>query len=101
MSARAGVTLVELIVVIVLLGVIASVSALALARSRPGVVVDAAAAAASAARDSALRSGRAVTIAVHSSRGPIFATALPDGRVIADSAYRIDPLTGRSSSATH
>lgn len=103
MRPRAGVTLIELIVVIAIIGMSAGVTALALRRAAPVRGIDMARATVAAARDSALRSGRAVTVSI---RLPVqtgttlaFATARPDGRVLADSALAIDPLTGKESYA--
>jgi prepilin-type N-terminal cleavage/methylation domain-containing protein len=99
MTARRGATLIELIVVIAILSVIAGVTTLGF-RSRPSHrVIDPAEADVAAARDSALRSGHAVRVMVHaggdSIAPPLFATALPDGRVIASTGLGFDPLTGR------
>lgn len=89
-----GVTLVELMVVLVLLGVLAGVVGLTLTAAPHPSAVDAATAAILAARDSAVRSGRAVTISVVVSEHVHDATALPDGRVITDAPAAIDPLSG-------
>ena len=103
MKGRRGVTLIELIVVIAILAVIAGVTTLGF-RNRPRrPALDAASAMIAAARDSALRSGRAVRVMVHaggdSIAPPLFATALPDGRVIASTGLGFDPLTGRHADA--
>jgi prepilin-type N-terminal cleavage/methylation domain-containing protein len=99
--ARPGVTLIELIVVIAILGVMAGVAALGVRGVRRPHGTDVAAALVAAARDSALRTGRPVAIALpDSARAPRHATALPDGRVIADADLGIDPFTGRASHAT-
>jgi prepilin-type N-terminal cleavage/methylation domain-containing protein len=100
-TRRAGVTLVELIVVIALLGVIAGVTGLAFQRARPVVGADAVAALASVARDSALRTGRTVTLRISAlgARRSADLTAYPDGRVIADPSLGIDPLSGRVQNA--
>ncbi len=101
MIPRAGVTLVELIVVIAMLGVIAGVTGVAFTRARPVRSIDANAAIVAAARDSALRTGRAVTLQVSAlgARRSAEFTAYPDGRVIADSSLGIDELTGRPAHA--
>ena len=109
MTGRGGVTLVELIVVIVLLGVVASVSGLAMRRAQVVRGVAAPVAAAIALRDSALRSGRAVTgivsvprTAAGSAPGdarPVVVTAYPDGRLLADRALHIDPMSGTALDA--
>jgi len=103
MSARSGVTLVELIVVIALLGISAAITGLALSATRPRAAAEDPAVIAGAARDSALRSGRAVTVAVVIAGAPgrrqLFLTAMPDGRVIAERALGIETLTGRAAHA--
>jgi prepilin-type N-terminal cleavage/methylation domain-containing protein len=97
MSARVGVTLLELMVVIAILSVLAAVSGLAMRRARPVADLDATAAIALAARDSALRTGRVVSVRVAAlgSRRAAAITAYPDGRVLADAQLGIDPLSGR------
>jgi prepilin-type N-terminal cleavage/methylation domain-containing protein len=100
MRTRVGVTLIELMVVLVLLSVIASVVTLAMRvapRARPE---DAAVMRVLAARDTALRSGRPLTITVAIAGVEHSATALPDGRVVADSAFHFDLLSGRPDDAT-
>ena len=104
MSPRTGVTLIELIVVISLLAVASGVSVVALRRARPPSKRELAIARVMAARDSALRTGRTVSIAVQDSLAgaarALSATAYPDGRVVSDAALGIDPLTGRPAHAT-
>jgi prepilin-type N-terminal cleavage/methylation domain-containing protein len=101
MTMRTGVTLVELIVVLALLSVVAAVTGLAFRRARPVVGLDPSAALVLAARDSALRLGRVVTLRVSAlgARRSATATAFPDGRVIADSSLGIDPLSGKVAHA--
>jgi prepilin-type N-terminal cleavage/methylation domain-containing protein len=91
---RRGLTLVEMLVVLVLLGVIAGVAAVALP---PAVApVSPALNALAAARRAAIRSGRSVTVAFSWDSQPARpVTALPDGRVVADSAVPVDLFTGR------
>jgi prepilin-type N-terminal cleavage/methylation domain-containing protein len=102
---RTGVTLIELIVVIALLAVASTVSVVALRRARPPSVREAAIAHVMSARDSALLTGRRVSIALEDSVAGVLrslpATAYPDGRVIADAVLGIDPLTGRPANAPH
>jgi prepilin-type N-terminal cleavage/methylation domain-containing protein len=94
-SARvpSGATLVELVVTIAVLGVMASVATLAI-RTAPPAVDDVAAAVRRARSDAAERG-----VPIHLSRADsgrfVDLVAYPDGRVIADSGARVDPLTGR------
>ena len=100
MRRRTGVTLLELMVVLVLLSVLASVVVLAIRstpRSRP---LDLANRQLLAARDSALRFGHPVTVNVEVAGSQRVATALPDGRVIADTALHFDELSGVPSHET-
>lgn len=94
MNTARGVTLVELLVVLVLLGLVAGVVGLTLHTSKPISVADPIRSAIAAARDSAIRSGRRVTIALQVNDAQRHVTAIPDGRVFADSALDISPLTG-------
>jgi hypothetical protein len=95
----------ELIVVIALLAIVMGVSVVTLRRARPPSVHERAIAQVMAARDSALRTGHAVSIVVEDSAAgathPLAATAFPDGRVISEAALNIDPLTGRPTHAAH
>jgi len=90
--ARSGVTLIELMVVIVALAIMASVVSLA-TRARPTRRNDVGAQI-SAARTSALSTGRPVNVLVQSSSGVHVLTALPDGSVLADGSVHVNPLTG-------
>ena len=92
---RRGLTLVEMLVVLVLLGVMAGVAAVAL----PPPLAPAPASALNdlaTARRTAITSGRSVTVAFSWDSQPARSvTALPDGRVVADSAVPVDLFTGR------
>jgi prepilin-type N-terminal cleavage/methylation domain-containing protein len=101
MSARRGVTLVELMVVLVMLSVIASVVVLAIRSTPPGRASDESIRVVIAARDSALRTGRVVSVLVSLDGSERAATAFPDGRVEADSALQFDALSGRPRHALH
>jgi len=104
MTPRPGVTLVELLVVIALLAVIASVSGLAFGRARGVRGVDASVAAVMVLRDSALKTGRVVTGVVTLAQEPaasargrwrsVPVAAYPDGRVLVDGAVGIDAMSG-------
>lgn len=93
---RAGVTLAELMVVIVILGVMAAVTGVAFARRAPVRDVDPRNAAIAAARAEAIRSGKPLTIRLGSADSLALATAYPDGRVVTSATVAVDPLTGRS-----
>src|SRR6478672_3504646 len=95
MRMRRGVTLVELIVVLVMLSVIASVVVLAIRSTPPRRASDESVRVVIAARDSALRTGRVVSVLVSLDGIERAATAFPDGRVEADSALDFDVLSGR------
>jgi prepilin-type N-terminal cleavage/methylation domain-containing protein len=95
MRARGGVTLIELMVVLVMLSVIASVVVLAIRSTPPRRANDQSIIVVIAARDSALRTGRVVSVLVSIDGSDRAATAFPDGRVEADSALQFDVLTGR------
>lgn len=94
MRAPRAVTLVELLVVLVLIGIVAGVTGLTMHTAKPVTANDPITSAISAARDSAIRSGRSVTIDLYSAHAQRAVTAGPDGRVAADSALDVDPLTG-------
>lgn len=101
MRARGGVTLIELMVVLVMLSVIASVVVLAIRSTPPGRANDRSIRAVIVARDSALRTGRVVSVLVSVDGSERAATAFPDGRVEADSALQFDVLSGRPRHAPH
>ena len=89
---RRGVTLLELIIVVVGLGMISSVAMLAM----PGKVVppDDTPHRIAIARTKAVRTGKPVSVVLALDTVYSVATAMPDGTVLADSAARIDRLTG-------
>lgn len=93
MSTR-GVTLAELMVVIIILGLMAGVVGLSL---RPAAARDAGVKneqEIAAARHQALRSGRTVRIQMTIDGRSFTVAALPDGRVLAPTDLRVDALTG-------
>jgi prepilin-type N-terminal cleavage/methylation domain-containing protein len=101
MRLRNGVTLVELMVVLVLLSVLASVVVLGIRSTPPRRASDESTRVVIAARDSALRTGRSVSVVVPLNGSERAATAFPDGRVEADSVLGFDALSGRPLHATH
>lgn len=95
---RRGVTLVELMVVILLLGLLSSVVGLTMGSTPSVASLDPTTVAVLQARDSALRTGYRVTISITLEGRAHHATAYPDGRVITDAPVGIDPLSGSASS---
>lgn len=93
---QSGVTMVELIVALAILGVIAGVTALSFGGARPIRSAPLWATTTALARAEAIDSARPVTIAVRIGDAVREATAMPDGSVIADSDLHIDRLTGAS-----
>ena len=84
-GVRRGVTLIELLVTLAILGLVAGVTGLSLgAAPVPAVPLDARRAHIADARDSALRTGHPVTVIIADDGMISYATALPDGRVLAD-----------------
>ena len=90
---RRGVTLLELIIVVVVLGLVSTVTMLAL----PAKVVppDDTPHRIANARTRALRTGRPVSVVLQLDTVFSLATAMADGTVLADSSARIDRLTGQ------
>jgi prepilin-type N-terminal cleavage/methylation domain-containing protein len=95
---RRATTLVELIVVLAILGILAAVAGVSMRRAASlhrveapetiGVMI-------AGARREAIRSGRAVAVALDDSGTVAMATALPDGSVIADSLHSISGTINR------
>ena len=98
-GGRKAVTLVELLVVLLLLGITAGAVGLTLHTARPVATIDATQAAIQAARDSAIRFGRSVTVAVAADGSTRPITAYPDGRVVADLTVHLNQLTGGPDAA--
>lgn len=94
-SRTSGVTLVELIVTLALLGITGGVVAATVHRARPAVSRPDMEALAVGARSEALASGRAVTIEIAHAGRQYSMTALPDGSVLGDSVIGLDRLSGR------
>lgn len=91
---RAGVTLVELIVTLAVLGIVLGITTLSLARghntvaARRSMAMDV-----RSLRAAAVTSGTVRTAILHDSTGAILTTAYPDGRVLG-SINGIDRLAG-------
>lgn len=100
MIARNGVTLLELLVVVTILGIMAGIVGLAAPHSIAVAGVDSATATAMSLRGDAIRSGRVVRGELSLKGRTIVVSAYPDGRVLADSALHVDALSGRSKRAT-
>jgi prepilin-type N-terminal cleavage/methylation domain-containing protein len=98
-SRRAGVTLLELILVLAILGFMAGIVGLAAPRIVTITKADSATASAMELRALSIRGGHVVTGDVSMRSGIVVVSAYPDGRVLADSALRIDPLSGRVTRA--
>ncbi len=100
-SLRPGVTLVELIVVLAILGLMAGVVGLSAPHTGWPTETDPWTAAIEAAREAAIDSGRTVTIALRVRDSVREATALPDGSVIVSGAPIVDRLSGIPLRAAH
>jgi prepilin-type N-terminal cleavage/methylation domain-containing protein len=98
LGPRAGVTLIELLITLVLLGIISGVTVLAIRRIEqprpddPRVII------ADTIRK-VLASGRPALIRILTNGGPAWSNVRPDGSVIADSLLGVDRLTGAPARA--
>jgi prepilin-type N-terminal cleavage/methylation domain-containing protein len=95
---RRGTTLVELLVVLCILGIIASVTVLAIRRSDRPAPDDPAAILAESLR-AAVDTPRTIVVRVAHDGQPLSATIRPDGSIVADPALDADRLTGRTGHA--
>lgn len=93
-----GTTLVELLVTLSILGILAGVTTLALRRVDRPASDDPLTILADSLR-LAVDTPRAVVVRLVRDRKPLSATLWPDGSIVADSALRVDRLTGRPDSA--
>ena len=96
-ACRRGVTLAELMVVIVILGVMAAVTGIAFGTRAPVPHADAQLARIAGARAEAVRSGRAATNRLDIDGAIYVVTAFADGRVVTNAPIGVDPLSGRVS----
>ncbi|MEO8879623.1 MAG: prepilin-type N-terminal cleavage/methylation domain-containing protein [Gemmatimonadaceae bacterium] len=95
MIGRAGVTLLELILAIAILGLMAGIVGLSAPHFGVPSEPQRAVTSAMRLRDSAIRIGRRVTGSVRIKSRLLEVTAYPDGRVLADSELNIDAYSGR------
>jgi prepilin-type N-terminal cleavage/methylation domain-containing protein len=96
--ARAGSTLLELVVVLAILGIVAGVVGLSF-RGAGQRDADTPRLRIAAARRQALEQRHAVTLYLGAGDSLRALTAFPDGRVVGDSALDVDVLTGRPRAA--
>ena len=96
---RRGVTLAELMVVIVILGVMAAVTGIAFTTKMPVPEADARIARVAAARADAVLSGQTATLQLDVDGEMYLVTAFPDGRVVTDAPIAVDQLSGRTMHA--
>jgi prepilin-type N-terminal cleavage/methylation domain-containing protein len=98
MIARRGVTLIELVVTLAILGIIAGVTVLAVHRIDPPRSDDPRTIFADSLRV-VLASGRPAKVRVHTDSGPASGAVRPDGSIVADSVLDIELLTGAPNRA--
>jgi prepilin-type N-terminal cleavage/methylation domain-containing protein len=97
-ASRPGVTLIELLVTLVILGVIAGVTVLTVRRIDPPRPSDPLTMFADSLRV-VLASGRSVTLRVLTDSGPASGVVRVDGTIIADSILGLERLTGAPNRA--
>jgi prepilin-type N-terminal cleavage/methylation domain-containing protein len=92
-APRAGVTLIELVVALMVLGVISGLAIVTVRRTEQVKLPDPAIVTARRARSEAIATGRAVSFVVGDSTHRRRGTAFPDGSLVAE-GLAADPLTG-------
>ncbi len=90
---RAGVTLVELLVVLAILAITSTLASLAFRRADAAHELDAGDKVLALRRE-AIAAGHSITRVIQRDSASFIVTALADGRVVADATLGIDPSTG-------
>lgn len=97
-TMRAGVTLLELLVVLVILAISTGITGVAL-NSAPRAAPPTFSARIAHARRDAIRSGRSVTLPLHDSTGVHVVRVSPDGTVLGASPFAVEWASGRPANA--
>ena len=99
LGSSSGTTLLELLVTLTLMTILSTIAALA-SRQTAVPAIDSPELRIGNARRAALASGQPVSLLIEASGAPRMVTALPDGRLLADTGLHIDRLTGRRRDTT-
>lgn len=92
---RSGLTMIELVVALTILGLMLAVSGVAFAVASRDEEPSGPEAVIADARNEAISTGRIVSVTLVHEGNRYPATALPDGRVVADPVFGIEATTGR------